>query len=388
MQLRFNPLHAVKQGKRQEDFCWQCWWWTAARGPSKFFTTCSQEDLLGYCVTQPPIHALLHKKVPARPRAATPACAAQSLKSGESFPSLSLSPPDTPSNLESNAGDSVVSAVSLDGLSMPNSQCWTAAHDVWHLFEKGDRRLNRKSVCRFCMCVPSTLCFTLLSLKCYEYSKNIAANFKKYGKINYKYAPATGISNLCHHIECHHVDEYKKICEEKKWPMMLVKQRAIDEQSSQGLWVSPAADASRPAFSAKNLIHALVKFIVTDNQVHDWFSASMYSNTLAATVSQYCWMSWVLQPTSTAPWRSSGARYTPSCQDLWSHYTSVERLLCGTQMWVGGECHIYSPNSHCSGMFAGGSQENQFYRGPVVRLKLTSIFSTNRTLVGTWRTRV
>jgi hypothetical protein len=193
--------------------------------------------------------------------------------------SPSPSPPDTPSNIESNAGDSVVPAVSLDGLSMPDSQRSTAAHDVWHFFEKGDRRLNRKSVCRVCACVPSTLCFTLLSLKCYEYSKNIAADFEKYGKINYKYAPATGISNLRHHIECHHADEYKKICKEKKWPMMLVKQRAIDEQSSQGLRASPAADASRPAFSAKNLIRALVKFIVADDQVRDWFSASMYSNT-------------------------------------------------------------------------------------------------------------
>jgi hypothetical protein len=242
-------------------------------------------------VTQPPVRASSRKKVPARPRAATPACAAQSSESGESFPSPSPSPPDTPSNIESNAGDSVVPAVSLDGLSMPDSQRSTAAHDVWHFFEKGDRRLNRKSVCRVCACVPSTLCFTLLSLKCYEYSKNIAADFEKYGKINYKYAPATGISNLRHHIECHHADEYKKICEEKKWPMMLVKQRAIDEQSSQGLRASPAADASRPAFSAKNLIRALVKFIVADDQVRDWFSASMYSNTLATTVSQYCRMS-------------------------------------------------------------------------------------------------
>jgi hypothetical protein len=170
--------------------------------------------------------------------------------------------------------------------------------------------------------------------------------------------------------------------------MTLVKQWAIDEQSSQGLRASPAADASHPAFSTKNLIHALVKFIVADDQVRDWLSASMYSNTLAATVSQYCWMSWVSRPTLTTPWRSSGARYTPLYQDSRNHYTGVERLLCGTQTWVGGECHIYSPNSHCSGMFAGGSRENQFYRGPVVGLKLMSIFSTNRTLVGTWRTRI
>ena len=271
---------------------------------------------------------------------------------------------------------------------MPDSQRSTAAHDVWHFFEKEDRRLNKKSVCRVCTCVPSTLCFTLLSLKCYKYGKNIAADFEKYGKINYKYPPAIGISNLRHHIECHHTNECKKICEEKKWPMMLAKQQAIDEQSSQGLWVSPGADASHPAFSVKNLICALVKFIVADDQVRDWFSVSMYSNTLATTVSQYCWMSWVSQPASTTPWRSSGARYTPLYQDLWSHYTDMERLLCETQTWVGGECHIYSPNSHCLGMFAGGSQENQFYRGPVVGLKLASIFSTNCTLVGTWRTRV
>lgn len=197
-----------------------------------------------------------------------------------------------------------------------------------------------------------------------------------------------GISNLCHHIECHHANKYKKICEEKKRLMMLTKQWAIDEQNSQDKRGSLAADMSCPTFSAKNLICALVKFIVADDQVHDWFSASMYSNTLVTTVSQCCWVLWVLWPALTALWRSSGARYTPSYQDLQSHYTGMERLLCGTQTWVGGEYHIYSPNSRCLGMFAGSSRKNQFYRRHVVGLELASIFSANHTLVGTWRTRV
>ena len=130
-------------------------------------------------VTQPPVRASTHKKGPARPQAATPACAAQSSESGESFPLLLPSPPDTPSNVD---GDSVVPAVSLDQLLMPESQRSTVAHDVWHFFEKGDRRLNRKSVCRVCACIPSTLCFTLLLLICFNYSKNIAADFEKYKK--------------------------------------------------------------------------------------------------------------------------------------------------------------------------------------------------------------
>jgi hypothetical protein len=68
--------------------------------------------------------------------------------------------------------------------------------------------------------------------------------------------------------------------------MMLAKQREIDEQSSHGLQATPGANGSQPAFSAKNFIYAPVKFIVADDQVCDWFSDSMYSNTFATTVSQ------------------------------------------------------------------------------------------------------
>jgi hypothetical protein len=236
-------------------------------------------------VTQAPVRASSRKKVPARPRAATPAYAAPSSESGESFPSPSPSlPPDTPSNTGSNAGSSAP-AVSLDASSMPDSQCSTAALDVWYFFEKGDRKLDTKSVCRICVCVPSASYLSLLLLMSYNYSKNIAANFQKYGKINHKYAPATGISNLRYHIECHHADEYIKICEEKNWPMMLAKQRAIDEQSNPGLQAT-STDASRPAFSAKNLVRALVKFIVADDQVCACFSVLIYSNASLITGSQ------------------------------------------------------------------------------------------------------
>jgi hypothetical protein len=121
---------------------------------------------------------------------------------------------------------------------------------------------------------------------CYNHSKNIAADFQKYGKISHTYKPTTGISNLRRHLESRHADEYTKICEENEWPIMLAKQRAIDKQSNQALKVTSAADVSPPVFSAKNLVHALVKFIVADDQVCVRFSVSMYSNTLATTVSQ------------------------------------------------------------------------------------------------------
>jgi hypothetical protein len=168
---------------------------------------------------------------------------------------------------------------------MPNSQRSTAALDVWYFFEKGDRKLDMKSVCRICVCIPSASHLSLLLLMSYNCSKNIAADFQKYRKINHKYAPATGISNLHYHIKCHHANEYMKICEEKNWPMMLAKQRAIDEQSNAG-WQATSTDASRPAFSAKNLVCALVKFIVADDQVCACFLLSIYSNASLTTVSQ------------------------------------------------------------------------------------------------------
>jgi hypothetical protein len=109
------------------------------------------------------------------------------------------------------------------------------------------------------------LCISLLPLTWEIYSKNIAADPQKYGKVNHKYAASTSISSLRYHIENHHADEYVKVCEDKKWPMMLAKRRVAEDQNSRSLAVS--TDASRPPFNAKNFLHALVKFIVADDQV-------------------------------------------------------------------------------------------------------------------------
>jgi hypothetical protein len=121
------------------------------------------------------------------------------------------------------------------------------------------------------LCVRTFYSFSLfasqLLINLYS-SKNIAADFAKYGKINHKYAPSSGISNLRLHIESHHADEYVRLCVDNNWTMMLPKLRAAEEQSGQNPSVL-SADPSQLPFSAKNFLRALVKFIVADDQVRD-----------------------------------------------------------------------------------------------------------------------
>ena len=87
------------------------------------------------------------KKVAAVPRAAVrPLVAAESDSESESKSESSASPPPgTRSNSESDAPPS------LDASSAHDSSRSTVAEDVWHSFEKGDKRLGTKSICRFCM---------------------------------------------------------------------------------------------------------------------------------------------------------------------------------------------------------------------------------------------
>jgi len=77
-------------------------------------------------------------------------------------PSESLSSSSAPSllnaasNSESDARDSA-RAPSLDASSTHDSSHSTAADDMWHFFEKGDKKLGTKHICHFCVCVFNSI---------------------------------------------------------------------------------------------------------------------------------------------------------------------------------------------------------------------------------------
>jgi len=66
------------------------------------------------------------------------------------------------------------------------------------------------------------------------------------------------ITGLCKHLESYHQSEYLRLCEEHGWTMMLPKLRAEK---------ALLAEHARPAYSQEKFLEALVRFIVTDNQV-------------------------------------------------------------------------------------------------------------------------
>ena len=209
-----------------------------------------------------------HKKVAVVPQAAIRPLVAldpsESDSESKSKSELSASPPPgTMSNSESDARDSAWTP-SLDASFAHDSSCSTVAEDVWHFFEKGDKRLGTKSICCFCVYIlvgsSSSLVTHSLSLQ-----KKIVTDPARYGKINHKYSATSSISNLCYHIENHHCDEYVRICSDNDWPMMLPKHRLDEEQGNHNSLLSP--NPLQLPFSPKNFIQALVKFIVADDQV-------------------------------------------------------------------------------------------------------------------------
>lgn len=227
-------------------------------------------------IPTPPVRSSSRKKIAAKPRAATPAqVVSESDGSGSRSSSVSSAspPPETVSIADSAHA---TPAASLNAPSAQGSNHSNAARDVWHFFEKGNVQLDTMSKCRRCLCVLSVISFIFDCSLAYL-SENIAKNPAKYGKINYEYAVTTGLSNLRYHLECHHEDEYVKICEENNWKMMLAKRRLAEEQNNPTPTVL-SADASQLPFNAKNLLRALVKFVVADDQVYLLFMAQLLAN--------------------------------------------------------------------------------------------------------------
>jgi hypothetical protein len=87
---------------------------------------------------------------------------------------------------------------------------------------------------------------------------------------NFSYKSSSSNSTLRHHLENAHKDEYLRLCAENKWLMQLPKTRKEDAAKSMGSNPDSAkSDAPpRPQFSRQHFLHALINFIVADDQVN------------------------------------------------------------------------------------------------------------------------
>jgi hypothetical protein len=84
---------------------------------------------------------------------------------------------------------------------------------------------------------------------------------------SYTYLPSTANSNLRHHLESHHEDEYVETCKTNGWKMQLAKRAAKDSlvQTTLDSHTAPNAPA-RAKFSPQLFLQYLIKFIVADDQ--------------------------------------------------------------------------------------------------------------------------
>jgi hypothetical protein len=85
-------------------------------------------------------------------------------------------------------------------------------------------------------------------------------------KQQYVYSHRTAIGGLRVHLEANHRDEYLEVCEKNNWPMMLPKERLARAALAESN-LNPVVERPRPAFNRESFLAALMRFIVTDDQV-------------------------------------------------------------------------------------------------------------------------
>lgn len=127
----------------------------------------------------------------------------------------------------------------------------------------------------------------------------------------YIYSKGTSTTSLRPHIEKYHLEEYKRLANERGWKIMLPG--LVSQARSEAAASVPAADERRDDFDEQTFHEYLLNFIVADDQVClSFLCLPSHLNYSIFSVLEGRWMSWIQGfTTSLTSWLKGDNDSTP-----------------------------------------------------------------------------